>query len=259
MKKIEIKELKQIQLNILIEVHNFCIERGLRYSLCGGTLLGAVRHKGFIPWDDDIDIMMPRPDYNSFMKGFNGYKPHLICGAYENDKNYMFPHIKVYDKRTVLIEINQINPLGINIDVFPIDGFPESIKDTEKILKQFYIGRALLSYKISKGVLLSRKLRHYITKLLPLSIIQRNINNIIQKYDYETSRYIGIVCGRYLSKERFPRFVFSNFIELQFENFKCKAIEQYDIYLSQLYGNYMELPPYHERKSHHDITDVFWK
>lgn len=257
MRKIELEELKHIQLNILKEVHNFCIERGLRYSLGGGTLLGAVRHKGYIPWDDDIDVMMPRPDYNVFVKEFDGYSPHLVCGVYENDKNYMFPHVKVYDDRTVLTEDQCIMTIGINIDIFPVDGFPESTKEIESFLKKYSLWRTLLLLKLVKGKKWKGKLLYYFTKFIPLSLIQKKINCIIQKYDFEKSLFVGAVCGKYLLKEKYPRFVFSEFIELPFENLKFKAIKEYDIYLSQHYGNYMELPPLDKRISH-NYKNIFW-
>jgi len=258
MRKIELEELKQIQLDILKEVHNFCVEHGLRYSLGGGTLLGAVRHKGYIPWDDDIDIMMPRPDYTVFVKEFNGYKPHLVCGAYENDKKYMYPFTKVYDNRTILKAVKHIKPIGINIDVFPIDGFPESEKETEIFMRNYSLWRMLLYFKLVTGGTWKGKFMNFFTKLLPLSLIQKKLNKIIQKYDFEKSLFTGAVCGSYLLKEKNPKFVFAEYVELPFENLKFKAIKQYDIYLLNHYGNYMELPPMDKRIAHH-IEETFWK
>jgi len=256
MRKIEIEELKQIQLAILKEVHNFCVKRGLRYSLSGGTLLGAVRHKGYIPWDDDIDIMMPRPDYNILVKEFNGYRSHLICGAYENDKKFMYSIAKIYDDRTILNEEKHII-IGINIDVFPIDGFPETTRETKFFLKKYFLLSEILYLKIIKGYSLKTKFFSYFAKLIPLSLIQKKISNLIKEYDYEKSKFVGAVCGRYLLKEKYPRFVFLDYIELPFENYKFNAIKQYDIYLSQHYGNYMELPPLEKRESH-NYKDMFW-
>lgn len=100
MRPIDLEEQKQIQLNILIKVDQFCRENNLRYSLGGGTLLGAVRHKGFIPWDDDIDIMMPRPDYDKFVRSFNGYDEDLTCEAYELNKKHRYICGKVYNNKT---------------------------------------------------------------------------------------------------------------------------------------------------------------
>ena len=100
-KTIIMEELRAIQLDILDKIHAFCTERGIRYSLGGGTLLGAVRHKGYIPWDDDIDIMLPRPDYDRFLKEFEGKYAELNLQYYGNDITCCIPFAKVYDNRTV--------------------------------------------------------------------------------------------------------------------------------------------------------------
>ena len=129
MKEMTHKEVKQLQLDILSSVHDFCDSNGLRYSLAGGTLLGAVRHKGFIPWDDDIDILMPRPDYELFIQKYQ--KEHHVVQNYITDKGYFFLFTKIYDDRTTIIEDR--TKTGVCIDVFPVDGLPNkenSEKDT---------------------------------------------------------------------------------------------------------------------------------
>ncbi|MFR5682857.1 MAG: phosphorylcholine transferase LicD [Clostridia bacterium] len=129
-----LEEIKSIQLDILSQVANYCDRNGLRYFLAYGTLLGAVRHKGYIPWDDDIDIMMPRPDYMQFINSFNNEKCALRVGSHYLDKNYPYVIAKVYDTSTLCKEnIDVEYSIGINIDVFPIDGLPE----TERSFRNF--------------------------------------------------------------------------------------------------------------------------
>ena len=125
-KAIELDQLKKIELGILQEVHNVCIEQGLRYSLAGGTLLGAVRHGGFIPWDDDIDIMMPRPDYNKLIEYcMNNETPFRLVST-ETEKGYGYIFAKAVDQKTFIIEQNGNRgnaDMGVYVDIFPIDYF----------------------------------------------------------------------------------------------------------------------------------------
>ena len=121
-RKVTLEEMRDLQLAMMDKIHEFCVERGIRYSLGGGTLLGAVRHKGYIPWDDDIDIMLPRPDYERFLKEFDGVYPNFKVLHLNNDRTYPYLFAKVYDSRTLLVECRAT--MGVYIDVFPIDGLP---------------------------------------------------------------------------------------------------------------------------------------
>lgn len=133
-KKLSNEEIRMIQLDILQKVHDFCIERKLRYSLSYGTLIGAVRHKGFIPWDDDIDIMMPRPDYDRFMHEFDGTYNNLYVQNFENDDTWTFFQGKVYNSHTICKE-NASYSKHLFIDVFPCDALPQKIADCENYFK----------------------------------------------------------------------------------------------------------------------------
>src|SRR5690625_114441 len=148
MKALDLEEIKQIQLSILRRVAFFCKQHDIAYFLCGGTLLGAVRHKGFIPWDDDIDIMMPRPSYEKFLKEFK-YE-HLSLYHYKKTKNYGYPFIKIGEDRTVLREtfIKKNIDMGVFIDVFPIDGFPKKEKDIQNHVKRLRNYKAFILWKI---------------------------------------------------------------------------------------------------------------
>ena len=127
----DIKELRDIQMGILDDVHKFCEEQGLRYSLSSGTLIGAVRHKGYIPWDDDIDIYMQRVDYERFLKTYQDQQGHyklLAPSQKERDEAYYYTFAKVVDLRTKMIEQETEGyEIGVYVDVFPVDYVTEDL------------------------------------------------------------------------------------------------------------------------------------
>ncbi len=253
MRELSISELRKIELDILLTVHNFCEERGIRYSLGGGTLLGAVRHKGFIPWDDDVDIMMPRPDYERFIKEFNGYDESLICGCFELYPHFTFPFMKLYDKRTVLKEEGVLYPLGVNIDIFPIDGVPEKyskhIANVHIIKRLIHFNSAMMDW--SRGV--KRVVFTLFAKVLSISFLQKKCKRLLLKYDYNNSAYAGAITGCYGEREVHSKSIFEDYITLEFEGEGLKVISSYDTYLKQHYGNYMQLPPKDKQVSPHNL------
>lgn len=136
-KQLSLEEIKQYSIEILKDIQNVCSRLNITYFLDSGSLLGAIRHNGFIPWDDDIDISMPRPDYEIFIKEYNNNcNPKFRVKSIEIDSKYWFPYAKVYDTTAILYE-NGINPfnLGLSVDVFPIDGYPDNLQEQKKHYK----------------------------------------------------------------------------------------------------------------------------
>ena len=256
---ITLEEMRAIQLDILDNVHAFCMERGLRYSLGGGTLLGAVRHKGYIPWDDDIDIMMPRPDYERFISEFPGYNERLSLQNYRNDPHCYLMFTKVYDNRTELEESGMLRN-GVAIDVFAVDGLPseDELRNYLGELNRIYHDIICMTriYKFT----LWQSLKLLVKKLIRTSRADNiiNLEKLLSSYDFETSDYAGAITGIYGEKEHMPASSFKTYIYLPFEGREYMAIADYDSYLTKHYGDYMQLPPEEKRHSTHSFK-IRWK
>lgn len=264
MREISVLESRGIQIGILKEVDRFCKNNNLTYFMSYGTLLGAVRHKGFIPWDDDIDIAMPYPDYMKFCTEYNGnnYKvnhwtrqPHFHC-------NYA----KFEDVRTLsLEEIVQDYKMGINIDIAPIIGLPDKYESAQKYFNKIVYYRNLLTLKKMKfrkgrspikqlGLLLSR---------IPLAFVSnrrvnKHIDSMCRKYPYETSKYVICVGSFNPVKEIIEKEKLGVPCRLEFEGHMFSAPSGYDSWLTQIFGDYMQLPPEEKMVSHHTFK-TFWR
>ena len=179
MRQISADELKEIQLNLLNNIDHFCKSNGIQYFLAYGTLIGAIRHDGFIPWDDDIDIAMPRPDYDRFIKKFNAYSKDYQVEDYSITDNYPTPFAKVIDTRTEMrMTLYNQRSSGVYIDVFPIDGIGNAnqIKQTIRLNKFLNTKKAVINGKrtFSKNIML-------LLGKIVLSFI--SVENIIKKID----------------------------------------------------------------------------
>lgn len=263
LKEITIDELKDIQLEILDYVDSFCQKHNIMYSLACGTLLGAIRHKGFIPWDDDIDIQMLRPDYEKFITLFKKEQHERFYIQTKSD--YVdIPYAKVSTNDTVLIEEHSRNITGVNIDLFPIDGVKD-LKDFNKRHKKvlrLYQWYSIKNFEYSRCPSLFAKLKLAIKKLLLFGMsntdIQTKIENIAQKYSIEECDYLfEMVAGR-IYKNPFHKDAFTSTFNTPFEDKEYHALNGYDEYLKACYGDYMKLPPKEKQVTHHNFK-AYWK
>lgn len=255
MKKIEFDERRKICIDILKQFASICEEYNLYYTLVGGSLLGAVRHKGMIPWDDDIDVLMFRDDYDKFIKVFaeKDY-PDLKIHCFEVDKNY--PHIvlKICQNNTIAIDDNgNEKAYGVFIDVFCMDGmgndYSLAIKNREKQIN--YINNG---YSISKYPFIS-KLWHKFCSLKRYGFEKEYYIKMCNKFSVDESKYLANTS--FYDKKIFPKYLFEKRVLLEFENDKYWCMEKYHEYLILKYGDYLKLPPEEERIPMHEFN-YYW-
>ncbi len=268
MKKLTFEEVKQVALEILIYFHKFCEENNLTYYLAYGTLLGAVRHKGFIPWDDDIDVYMPRNDYEKFLKLFdknNSNRDIKLVSIYKDE--FYLPFLKLINNQTIVNEniIYKIQ-IGIWIDIFPLDNMSNDYKKALFLHKKarrvmFLADHKRFKFNVSGN--LFQKLKNIIHKLIqkliffvPLKYLLIKIDTISKTYmEKEMTKYIGHVND--VKVEIYESILFQSKILLDFEGHKFWAPKEYDKILTQYFGDYMKLPPENERISHK--IEAYWK
>ena len=259
-KKLESEEIKRIQVSILDEFVGFCKEYNLRYFIMFGTLLGAVRHKGFIPWDDDIDVVMPRKDYDRFISEYYSIDNTYVLNCPERNEDYPYTSAKLYDSRTEVKEY-RILPykIGVNIDIFPLDDVGSDVVRLRKFI--FYlkiVGKLadILAYDNSYPRKAWKRVAIAGFKLIfnkiDLNTLLKTIIKSTKKLYQSDSKF----CATYVAawagwKQTFKKEWFGNESAIEFEGKEYMAPMQYDKVLRHLYGDYMQLPPKSEQVTHH--------
>lgn len=263
-----IEEIKRIQLNMLSVLHKFCEENNLTYYLSAGTLLGAVRHKGYIPWDDDIDICMPRADYMRFLSEYNDnpLDKNLKVVSIESEKDYYLPFAKMINQRTILCEECDTDfEIGVYLDIFPLDNMSSDYRNAKRLLYQVERWRNILMIKnLLPSPQRARKKNALIKigKVLFYGVSRRRIlkkiDTLSRKYENnQKSEYCGAVCDAiYGEGEIMPSDWFAERVLVNFEGLEFFAPAKYENVLKNLYNDYMELPPIDKRCSHHRFKVV---
>lgn len=248
-------EIHTYLLDIMKDIDRFCTENGIRYSMAYGTLIGAVRHKGFIPWDDDIDLLMPRPDFERFTREYNREPDQRYRVVFQTDgPDECFQHIfaKVHDSWTTIDQGNA--RFGLFVDIFPVDGKPEDIGTQKKMEKK-------LTHYAHRLNICETKFNPFNThQPLPANIAAHILGpkhyikaaeNIMFRYGYEGSVKAGAVSmTRNGTREVFDRSLFESYTTLDFEGCRFQAFADWKTFLVQQYGDYMQLPPLKDRRSH---------
>lgn len=258
------RELKKAELDIFARFLQVCEKMNLRYYILGGTLLGAVRHQGFIPWDDDIDVGMPREDYEIFLReGQKHLEAPYFLQTFRTDPEFTANFAKIRNSNTTFVETSlrgrKMNH-GVYIDVFPLDFYPDD-PQTERNLRRknwFLTGRIAATFYYSDKLPLKSRLKHLACKMLCPSV-EKALQTRDDLFRSVTagSRIVNH-CGAWGDREVVPTEWYADGCELEFEGLKVKGPKEYDKWLVQVYGDYMQLPPVEKRIGHHycDIVDL---
>lgn len=254
MKEIGFDERKHVQLQMLIEIDEFCRKHNIRYTLAYGTLIGAIRHKGFIPWDDDVDIMMPLPDMLRFKEIF---KSETMCYCdVDSDKNYQFAFSRIAHKHTYSKEGLIAKSYGICLDLYPVLGLPDTLEKVEAFFNE-------AKRELRRRMRIIR-LRNELVKILPLTTIpcfnkaMKRYRDFLFQYTYENTKYFFTNGGGLHMRNVLDFDIFDEMTEVQFEGKAFMSIARYDEYLRHFYGDYMQLPPEEKRQPYHGGL-YYWK
>lgn len=260
-------ELQEKLLEMLTWLHNFIIKHDLRYYALGGTMLGAVRHQGFIPWDDDIDIGMPRKDYNKLIDliGDKLYEGFYLETPYSKNKEYKYPYCKLYNTKTILIEDTWPRlKRGIFIDIFPLDGLGNSEDRAIKKAKAITSRANFLwcrTCAIRRERALYKNIAISIAHMVPSIFVNEKkmilkMEQDCQEFDFDVAPIGGNVFGNWGTKEIMPSSIMGIPKLYNFEGLTIYGASNAHAYLSRLYGDWKQLPPIEKRISHHDFFEI---
>lgn len=270
----KLRELQLVELDILLKVVKICNDFNLTYYISGGTLLGAVRHKGFIPWDDDIDIAMPRKDYEKFRTIASKKLPSgYLYRNFKNDTNLKICFSRV-ENSSVQVKDTSARILEIRnawIDIFPLDGVPNN-----RLLRVLYkykllYLRLMVQYsqfsRIVNQNLPNRKIHERILiriggifpfeKIICTRKYMNKLDTELQRYSNSSDYYMNFLGIYKFSSVMKKEEIYQEGAEYEFEGHLFRGPKDFDKYLTQIYGNYMKLPPIEHRNKHH--TEVIYE
>lgn len=254
--ELSLDKVKELEIGILDYVTYLCDKNGLRYFLDSGTLLGAARHGGFIPWDDDIDIIMPRKDYEKFQDIFPKSKRYQLMSN-KTHLDYGYPFIKIIDSSTELYEENMktIDGYGVYIDVFPIDGLPDKEQERKHFQNRVLFYRAWLGYAtmLKKYCVSGFKssIKYCIARLIGKDFFIRKLENLVTTYDMYDTKYCSTLVIASNPYREVESKIFQEVTKLNFERKEYFVPSRYKEYLSIVYGDYMKLPPKEKQVTNH--------
>lgn len=266
------RTVQLIELEILKIFIDICEKNNFRYYIIGGSLIGVLRHKGFIPWDDDIDIGMPREDYEKFLKiSVTELPKGYMVSNHRTDPNWYFGMSQLVDKETEIdIYMTEIpRRCHVWIDLFPLDGLPANgflrkLHIWNILLNRFLIQMAKIETQVDthkvgrplyEKIIISLLKKIRIGDLINCENVLKRLNKTLRKIDYDKSTYAGNMLGKYREREAVPKAYFGHPEKFAFEDILVNVPEKYHELQSTLYGDYMKMPSEDKRVSH-DIKFV---
>ena len=255
--ELKTRDLKIIEKEILEHIDSVFSSNGIEYYLDGGTLLGAIRHKGFIPWDDDIDIIVRRKDFKRALSLLREADSRYKILSQYDDENYFYMFAKVVDSNTKLKELEElpIKDLGVWVDIFPLDNLPSDAAERKRFQKKIYFYRNIISHALRyiKGDMKTIKDKVFckISYLYGWKRAKQKIEKMCEKTSLNSTGYVADIIAAPRMDLEIPEEAFSETIFVEFEGKSFPAPKGFDVYLTELYGNYMQLPPVEKRVTHH--------
>ena len=257
--------LNEVQLaskEVVEELLKVCQENHIRYFALGGTLLGCVRHKGFIPWDDDIDLGFPREDYERLLKILE--KNRFQLTTYETDPTHISYFAKLTTDSVKVIKHRGEHDveLAVWVDLFPLDGMPKNAFQRKIYIKRVMFQKLLYKFSLIDNVMYDKhrgKMHNFLIwfgktlrlhKILNYKHVLNRIDKLLKKYPYEDSEYVANLMGAWSQKEIFPKAYYDDAVLYPFEDIYLNAPKAYDAILTQMYGDYMT-PPAQDNRDHH--------
>ncbi len=267
MNDVSSQELQKYLLEMIRWFHDFCIRNNLRYYALGGTMLGAARHQGFIPWDDDLDVGMPREDYEKLytLMEYQAGDRYILETPYSDAPDFNYCFSKLYDTKTTLVEnLKYKIKRGLYIDIFPLDGMGDTEEESKqtfnKIDRKF---KFLLAH--TTGIRNGRSMLKNMAVIISQTILSpfvhdkkaaRKLNNLSAMRSFDTCTYGGNPFGAWRYKEIMRTDIMGRPTLYKFEDMMIYGAENYDDYLSHMYGDWRKLPPEVKRVSHHDYVEI---
>ena len=261
------KELQNHLMKMMRWFHNYCTKNDIRYYALGGTMLGAVRHNGFIPWDDDIDVGVPRSDYEKLrsMIGNREFEGYYFETPDSPSYEYRYPYGKLYDTRTTLTEHTwPALRRGVFIDVFPLDGLGnnenESIQHWNSIIrKSNYLWTRTCAVRKERAMIKNAAI--IVAHLVPKAIagekkLLTEMDIKCRTYDFDMCEIGGNVFGNWGEKEIMPSSIMGTPTLYRFGDMEIYGAEHADEYLTHLYGDWRKLPPFEKQVTHHDYLEL---
>ena len=259
-------ELKETLIAMMQWFHQFCVDNDIRYYVVDGTMLGAARHQGFIPWDDDIDVGVPRRDYEKLASILNEKTEgrYVLETPDSPAKEFIYTYSKLYDTTTTLVEHARKDiRRGVFIDIFPLDGIGNSVDESKNNYKRidflfkFYMARVVA---VRSGRSFYKNAAVMAEQLIPECIInnqklRRELVAECKKHDFDECLYGGNLLSTWRFREVMERKIMGTPTLYQFENIEVFGVEDYDGYLTSLYGDWRKLPPAEKQVTHHDFVE----